>query len=37
MIALNQDRITRSIYDWKNILSFLEKKWSLFRFCIWWY
>lgn len=26
MIALKQDRITRSIYDWKNILSFLEKK-----------
>lgn len=25
MIALKQDRITRSIYDWENILSFLEK------------
>ena len=24
MIALKQDRITRSIYDWENILSFLE-------------
>lgn len=26
MIALKQDRITRSIYDWENILSFLEEK-----------
>ena len=25
MIALKQDRITRSIYDWENILSFLEE------------
>lgn len=24
MIALKQDRINRSIYDWENILSFLE-------------
>lgn len=25
MVALKQDRITRSIYDWENILSFLEE------------
>ena len=25
MIALKLDRITRSIYDWENILSFLEE------------
>ena len=25
MIALKQDIITRSIYDWENILSFLEE------------
>ena len=25
MLALKQDRITRSIYDWENILSFLEE------------
>lgn len=25
MIALKQDRITRSIYDWENILSFLDE------------
>ena len=25
MIALKQDRITRSIYDWENILSFLKE------------
>ena len=25
MLALKQDRITRSIYDWENIITFLEE------------